>query len=663
MGDDGTIEDSSQLLAELDKGDVRPGRSHWVLLSSSTRFAENFPTNTLQGITVLQAVEQLDAGPVWAWEQFPIDIDEPGLTKSSLYRGAITRAAVKAVPFAISRIVKAIDEACDKPATFPSLPAFYADKKYGELSVSEGIHFQGGKTHHRPLLKAAQRVFDPSRHSSVHVSRCIRSADSQPGVLTKIFGPRYYVYGGQVEAGVAECKPLQVGGVAIKGVRDDAVCIETADGKGVWITHLRQPKVGGGALWPKVPALSCLLDDNVISPPDVQALRWANSNEWSPASALAFQQICVKFETDSNHNKVAYIYFDFYNGATSTEQCSRLIEAMDYVISQSTMAEPIRAVALMGSTSYFSNGIALNVIEAAQDPSLESWNNINRIDDVVHHLLHAFPANNILTIAAIRGNAAAGGVALAAACDLVIAGADVILNPAYRAIGLSGSEYHTLSYPGRCSARHAREILRAMAPMTPLEAQRVGLVDYVFPGHGAQLDGYMHAHIALLLQPGCLARGFWKAAVDLSPAALARARAAELAEMARDFWSPRAERYHSRRFDFVRKVKPGRTPGRFAKHRRGEQGLLDEEERDEFDDVSVYRRRQEEEMRMRVRKEMVESATSSAVSTAPTTPGVATEDMEDFLARFEGSKLGEDVKSGEGAVPTLFSCYYQPPKL
>lgn len=48
----------------------------------------------------------------------------------------------------------------------------------------------------------------------------------------------------------------------------------------------------------------------------------------------------------------------------------------------------------------------------------------------------------IITMACLRGNAAAGGVALAAACDVVICGRNVVLNPSYRAMGLHGSEIH-----------------------------------------------------------------------------------------------------------------------------------------------------------------------------------------------------------------------------
>jgi enoyl-CoA hydratase/carnithine racemase len=119
--------------------------------------------------------------------------------------------------------------------------------------------------------------------------------------------------------------------------------------------------------------------------------------------------------------KTAYLYFDFYNGAMSTAQCSHLIQAMEHIVSQSTPEDRVKSVVLMGGT-YFSNGIALNVIEAAADPAKESWLNINRIDDVVHYILHELPSHGITTVAAMRGSAAAGGVALAAACDVVISG-------------------------------------------------------------------------------------------------------------------------------------------------------------------------------------------------------------------------------------------------
>ena len=41
----------------------------------------------------------------------------------------------------------------------------------------------------------------------------------------------------------------------------------------------------------------------------------------------------------------------------------------------------------MGGSDFFSNGIHLNVIEAADDPAAESWRNLHAIDDVVREII------------------------------------------------------------------------------------------------------------------------------------------------------------------------------------------------------------------------------------------------------------------------------------
>lgn len=171
MGDDGTVDDSKDLLKHLDTLICRPGRSHW-------------------GITVLQAIEEFDAGPVWAFDQFEIDIDQPGLTKSELYRGPITTAAITATLAAISRVTAAanVDPLSGNVITGPFSPGLQANPSFRLLSVGNNTSFQGGRLHHRPLLKGAQREFDVTRHDSDQISRRIRCGDSQPGVLSRVFG-------------------------------------------------------------------------------------------------------------------------------------------------------------------------------------------------------------------------------------------------------------------------------------------------------------------------------------------------------------------------------------------------------------------------------------------------------------------------------------------
>jgi enoyl-CoA hydratase/carnithine racemase/methionyl-tRNA formyltransferase len=578
MGDDGSVEDAGKLLQNL-AGDIcRPGRTHW-------------------GVTVFQAIEEFDAGPVWAFEQFAVDIDQPGLTKSALYRGSVSRAAVSAAVVAINRIQKAATDSqsllraagtkhhgCISTGLRP-LP------DYKLLSVEAKLPFRGGKTLDRPLLKAAQREFDVNRHSAQQISRFIRCGDSQPGSLSKVFGMNLYVYGGIVEGNPDGPNPGAVPGAApgtIVATRNEAVCIATCDGRGVWITHVRRLKRAKDlALWPKVPAATELSELGILTADQICRLAWDLPNDWSISPFPTLQDVSVDFASYGESKQAAYLYFDFYNGAMATNQCSRLIDAMDYILSNSSSSHPIQAVVLMGG-AYFSNGIALNVIEHSSDPSLESWRNINRIDDVVHYLLHEFPSRNIRTIAGVRGSAAAGGCALAAACDIVITGSEVVLNPAYRGIGLHGSEYHSLSYFGRCGSQKATEILQSMTPMSPFEARSIGLVDHVLPGTGDLLDRRIRSHVAVVVKsgkPGCT---LWKSKMDLSPSTLAHARTMELNEMSKDFYSARSMRYHSRRFNFVRKVKASRTPLRFATHRRLDENHLDEEECKSFDNVEHF---------------------------------------------------------------------------
>ncbi|ROT36110.1 ClpP/crotonase [Sodiomyces alkalinus F11] len=671
MGDDGSEPDPQKLLQSTSLS--RDGRSHW-------------------GVTVLQAVEEFDAGPVWAFEQFPLDIDAPDVTKSGLYRGAVARAAVTATLAALNRIMAAaasghvgvvhtpppspdygvaetmrlqrhLAEASPRAsspaaeAARPTLsPHLLPQPAYGVLSVTLRTPFLGGETRRRPLLQAAQRDFDVGIHTAREISRRIRCADSQPGCLTPLFGMKLYVYGGLVESDPDLVSRQPFGPGSVVACREDsAVCVATWDGRAVWITHIRRVKrKADAALWPKVPAVSGLRALGLLDDATLSHLRVPRATpDFAKAPSPTFQEVWVDVAHVPGGRRVAFVHFEFYNGAMSAAQCGHLLEALRHVVaSRRTDGEEdagraagrLAAVVLMGGKSYFSNGIALNVIEAsAAGPAAESWRNINRIDDVVQFLLDDLPRRGVLTVAAIRGNCAAGGVALAAACDVVVAAKEAVLNPAYRALGLHGSEFHSLSYTGRCGVAGAKRLLRGMTPLSAAEARRVGLVDHVVPGMaGETVDAAVRNWVrGLLRDPGYVyAPGTWKRHpnVDVSAAGLAAARAEELGEMAKDFWSARSVRYHVRRRDFVRKVKACRTPLRFAVHRRSG-GMLDEEERDEFDDVGAFEQRaleagvQERVKRLLAeveRKEHEASRADAVVPTQCTSKGAGLADSRDM---------------------------------
>lgn len=102
------------------------------------------------------------------------------------------------------------------------------------------------------------------------------------------------------------------------------------------------------------------------------------------------------------------------------------------------------------------------------------------IDDVVRSLLCP---SGVLTFAALRGNAAAGGLALATCCDIVLCSKIAVLNPHYRALGLTGSEYHSWSWPARCGTSVASTFMKGMLPMSSEEGLRIGLVDSLIGNH------------------------------------------------------------------------------------------------------------------------------------------------------------------------------------
>jgi putative two-component system protein, hydrogenase maturation factor HypX/HoxX len=151
----------------------------------------------------------------------------------------------------------------------------------------------------------------------------------------------------------------------------------------------------------------------------------------------------------------------------STSQCYRLRDAFLH-----PRARPTRVIALLGGTDFWSNGIHLNAIEASTDPAMESWRNINAIDDLIFEILNTM---SHFVIAGLRGNAGAGGAMLSLAADHVYARSGVVLNPHYRSMGdLYGSEYWAYTLPRRVRQRRALELASNRAAKTAAVIDRAG---------------------------------------------------------------------------------------------------------------------------------------------------------------------------------------------
>jgi putative two-component system hydrogenase maturation factor HypX/HoxX len=134
---------------------------------------------------------------------------------------------------------------------------------------------------------------------------------------------------------------------------------------------------------------------------------------------------------------------------------------------------------------FFSNGIHLNVIEASPRPAPEAWRTINAIDDVCAAVLEC---TRQLVVAAVGGNAGAGGVMFALGADIVLARSSVVLNPHYKSMGLFGSEYWTYTLPRRVGSAMATRLTEQCLPVGAAEAVDLGLVDQVLPGTRAEFE-------------------------------------------------------------------------------------------------------------------------------------------------------------------------------
>ena len=471
------------------------------------------------GVTVLQAEAEMDAGPIWAAETFPLRAAK----KSSVYRNEVTEAATRAVLQAVENFAL---------GGFVPKPLDYADPAVrGEL---------------RPLIKQAERAINWARDSSAAVLAKLNAADGFPGVADTLFGEACHLFDGWAEDALRGGQPGEV-----IAWRETALLRATIDGA-VWIGHAKR---AGAAVALKLPATQAFADrlENIPEAPLVG---------WSVAEGQTWQDIRYE-ESSVDGNAVGFLHFDFYNGAMSTRQCQRLQAAYEWA-----RAQPTKIIVLMGGSDYWSNGIHLNTIEAAESPADESWANINAIDDLAEAIIRT---DSHLTIAALQGNCGAGGCFLARAADLVWARDGVLLNPHYKNMGnLFGSEYWTYLLPPRVGAEGAQAIMQNRLPMTAKGGVAKGFLDACLTSDPSAFRVDVARRAAQLAAAADLSERLQakrdKRQADEAAKPLAQYRAEELSHMRRNFYGFDPS-YHVARFHFVQKSPNSWTPRHLAIHR------------------------------------------------------------------------------------------------
>lgn len=498
------------------KGDRGPSSLDWAIQEGETEW----------GVTLLEAAAEMDAGDIWASKTFRLR----SATKSSLFNREVTQAAVDCLWEAL---------------TYFDAPHFQPERL---IADKPGIL---GRL--RPQMKQSDRKIDWKKQTTDEILTRIYAADGSPGVLDEIFGMPFYLFNAQKEPHLTG----KAGEIIAK--TDQAICRATRDGA-IWIGHLKPKSADGKAI--KLPAVRAL---HGLWPTPTRLQGWLTK----PIKTIEIdyrqcgRQVACQEVWYEIVGEAAYLYFSFHNGAMSTAQCRLLLSVYQYV---STLA--VKAIVLMGGESFWSNGIHLNHIEAAEHAAEESWQNINAMDDLVYQIITTLDK---LTVAAVAGNAGAGGAILAIAPDLVIVRDGVVLNPHYKNMGeLYGSEYWTYLLPKRIGQELATQLTEQRLPISAKQAWQLGMVDKVLdkqhPIFAAQVKHLVDTCTSNPVEMQTLLTN--KANVrriDESVKPLAAYRKFELTQMYINFYNDNA--YHQARQKFVYKKAPDDTPDNLAIHR------------------------------------------------------------------------------------------------
>lgn len=398
-------------------GDRGPSSLDWAIQAE----------DPIWGVTVLQATDELDAGPVWASNTFVLPLQR----KSDVYNGVVAEHGLRCLATAV--------EAAADPSYVPTTQA----------QMRRPI----AHVRTRPLMRQSDRRFEWSQPAE-EVLRQIRAGDGSPGVAAELEGLEVYIFDAHPGRSTVTAMP----GTVIAR-RHHAVEVACGRGTSIWIGHLRARV--DGLLTCKAPAVD-VLEAAGKSLSSVIELTSVHAGSWTDIDTVY-----------SGDGAVATVTFEAYNGAISTDMGARLTRAIRAVADHN-----VRVLILQGRGSFFSTGIHLGAVEVAPDPCSEAWRNLEVLNELCRTIL---TIDKMLTVAVLNGDAAAGGLMIALATDVVIAAETVSITPSYRALGLTGAELHSYILPRRVGQRQAVTMLESVEPIDGVTAVKLGLVDIVGP--------------------------------------------------------------------------------------------------------------------------------------------------------------------------------------
>ena len=448
------------------------------------------------GVVILKANEILDGGDIYAQSNF---IMREESSKASIYRNEVTQSTLKALEQFLQN---------------------YQNKDFiPTKQILNPIHKN---------LSQENRKINWQKDNTKQILKKINMSDSTPGVKDEILGVECYLFSAFIE------DTLRGETKEILAKRDGAICIGTIDGA-IWISQIQELDSF------KLPATYVLKDK--IKGIEEKRIPLVIEDERKSFYELRVQR----------KDEIAYLYFNFYNGAMTSTQCIKLKYAIEY------LKEECKVLVLMGADDFFSNGIHLNILEDSKKQGEDGWSNINAMNEAVKAVLLC---DEIITVASFNKNSGAGGVFLGLACDYAISSENTIFNPHYKTLGLSGSEYHTFILPKRVGQTKSKELLENCLPINANYAKKINMIDEVYPFEDYQEK--LEIFCENLLKNEDTFEEFIDRKKDFLEQELPlmeECKEKELQIMYDEFWQ-KSSSFHTLRYDFVHKIKPKNTPKR-----------------------------------------------------------------------------------------------------
>ena len=448
------------------------------------------------GVVILKANEILDGGDIYAQSNF---IMREESSKASIYRNEVTQSTLKALEQFLQN---------------------YQNKDFiPTKQILNPIHKN---------LSQENRKINWQKDNTKQILKKINMSDSTPGVKDEILGVECYLFSAFIE------DTLRGETKEILAKRDGAICIGTIDGA-IWISQIQELDSF------KLPATYVLKDK--IKGIEEKRIPLVIEDERKSFYELRVQR----------KDEIAYLYFNFHNGAMTSTQCIKLKYAIEY------LKEECKVLVLMGADDFFSNGIHLNILEDSKKQGEDGWSNINAMNEAVKAVLLC---DEIITVASFNKNSGAGGVFLGLACDYAISSENTIFNPHYKTLGLSGSEYHTFILPKRVGQTKSKELLENCLPINANYAKKINMIDEVYPFEDYQEK--LEIFCENLLKNEDTFEEFIDRKKDFLEQELPlmeECKEKELQIMYDEFWE-KSSSFHTLRYDFVHKIKPKNTPKR-----------------------------------------------------------------------------------------------------